>query len=351
MKAKWIGLLLLLVVALGAAGYVWLTNAQQVSEIQGYVGGEKIGLLEDAEVQEILRERYKLSIDYTRAGSIEMVTLNAEGQNYLFPSNQTALELYEKAHGAPEASEIILNTPIVLYTHNAVAEALKRQGIAQESGGVTTVDMAGLTQLIESGAEWADIGLPELYGTVSVGTTDPAKSNSGNMFAGLLANTLAGGVAAEEDLPEVLPRLQEIVERLGYMESSSSDLFDQFLKTGMGAKPLIAGYESQLLEFAVQEPEVWSQIQEDIVMLYPTPTVWSSHVYIALDSLGAKGAQALLDEDIQRIAWEKHGFRTGVYDAPTDIGQFGVDGVAQEVTQVVSMPSAAVMDQIIQALS
>ena len=330
MKAKWIGLLLLLVVALGAAGYVWLTNAQQVSEIQGYVGGEKIGLLEDAEVQEILRERYKLSMDYTRAGSIEMVTMDAEGQNYLFPSNQTALELY---------------------THNAVAEALKRQGIAQESGGVTTVDMAGLTQLIESGAEWADIGLPELYGTVSVGTTDPAKSNSGNMFAGLLANTLAGGVAAEEDLPEVLPRLQEIVERLGYMESSSSDLFDQFLKTGMGAKPLIAGYESQLLEFAVQEPEVWSQIQEDIVMLYPTPTVWSSHVYIALDSLGAQGAQALLDEDIQRIAWEKHGFRTGVYDAPTDIGQFGVDGVAQEVTQVVSMPSAAVMDQIIQALS
>ena len=43
------------------------------------------------------------------------------------------------------------------------------------------------------------------------------------------------------------------------MESSSSDLFDQFLKTGMGAKPLIAGYESQLLEFAVQEPETWEQ--------------------------------------------------------------------------------------------
>ncbi len=38
------------------------------------------------------------------------------------------------------------------------------------------------------------------------------------------------------------------------MESSSSDLFDQFLKTGMGAKPLIAGYENQLLEFAVEKP-------------------------------------------------------------------------------------------------
>lgn len=135
------------------------------------------------------------------------------------------------------------------------------------------------------------------------------------------------------------------------MESSSSDLFDQFLKTGMGAKPLIAGYESQLLEFAVQEPDTWAQIQEDIVILYPTPTVWSSHVYIALDEAGAAGAQALLDEDIQRLAWERHGFRTGVYDAPTDIAQFGVSGIAEEVTQVVSMPSADVMEQIIEALS
>ncbi|MGI6736620.1 MAG: hypothetical protein ACOX41_04830 [Anaerovoracaceae bacterium] len=351
MKTKWIGLLLLLVVALGAVGYVWFSDALQVTEIKGYVGGEKIGLLEDEAVQDILRDRYKLSLDYAREGSIEMVTMDSSGQNFLFPSNQTALELYEQNFGAPQASEIIFNTPIVLYTHATVADALKAQNIAQESGGITTVDMEALTELIESGTEWADIGLPALYGTVSVGTTDPAKSNSGNMFAGLLANTLAGGVAAEEDLPAVLPRLQTIFQRLGYMESSSSDLFDQFLKTGMGAKPLIAGYESQLLEFAVQEPDTWAQIQEDIVILYPTPTVWSSHVYIALDEAGAAGAQALLDEDIQRLAWERHGFRTGVYDAPTDIAQFGVSGIAEEVTQVVSMPSADVMEQIIEALS
>ena len=133
-------------------------------------------------------------------------------------------------------------------------------------------------------------------------------------------------MTSEEDLPEVLPQLQAIFQRLGYMESSSSDLFDQFLKTGMGAKPLIAGYESQLLEFAVQEPETWAQVQEDIVLLYPTPTVWSSHVYIALDDAGAQGAQAFLDEEIQRLAWERHGFRTGWYDAPTDVAQFGVSG-------------------------
>ena len=74
MKAKWIGLLLLIVVALGAVGYVWFSQSTQVTEITGYVGGEKIGLLEDEQVQKILKDKYRLSLDYNRAGSIEMVT-------------------------------------------------------------------------------------------------------------------------------------------------------------------------------------------------------------------------------------------------------------------------------------
>ena len=241
-----------------------------------------------------------------------MITADQTGMNYLFPSNQTALELYEQVQGTPYRSEIVLNTPIVLYTRAQVAEALVGAGIASAADGVYTVDMAALVACIEQGTSWAEIGLPELYGDVAVGTTDPTKSNSGNMFAGLLANTLCGGVADENNVEAILPRLQAIFQRLGYMENSSSDLFDQFFKTGMGGKPLIAGYASQLLEFAVQNPDTWAQIRDDIVLLYPTPTVWSSHVYIALDEAGATAIDALLDEDVQRLAWEKHGFRTGL---------------------------------------
>ena len=135
------------------------------------------------------------------------------------------------------------------------------------------------------------------------------------------------------------------------MESSSSDLFDQFLKTGMGAKPLIAGYESQLLEFAVQELETWEQIQGDIVLVYPTPTVWSSHVFIALDEAGALGIDALLDEEVQRLAWENHGFRTEVSGTDADENHFGVPHLAAEITQVAAMPSYAAMEKIIAALS
>ena len=133
MKAKWIGLLLLIVVALGAVGYVWFSQSTQVTEITGYVGGEKIGLLEDEQVQKILKDKYRLSLDYNRAGSIEMVTtLDRAGQDFLFPSNQTALELFEREGGAPEKSQIVFNTPIVLYTHAAVAEALTAERAISE---------------------------------------------------------------------------------------------------------------------------------------------------------------------------------------------------------------------------
>ena len=350
MKTKIIGLVILITVIIAAVIYVMVGSSNAVTEIKGYVGGEKIGLLEDEEVQEILRDKYKLSIDYAKAGSIDMITADATGMNFLFPSNQTALELYEKINGDPVKSEIILNTPIVLYTRQAVADAFVSEGLATKDGDVYYVDMTKLTEAIENGTKWSDIGLDQLYGSITVGTTDPTKSNSGNMFAGLLANTLCGGVADETSLYEILPRLESIFQKLGYMKSSSSDLFDQFLKTGMGAKPLIAGYENQLLEFAVENPETWEHVSGDIIMMYPTPTVWSSHVFIALDENGTLGIDALLDEDIQRLAWEKHGFRTGVYDTPADSEHFGVSGLADEITQVAPMPDADTMDRIIRNL-
>lgn len=350
MKTKLIGLGLLAAVIAAVGIYAFVANRQAVTEINGYVGGEKIGLLEDEEVQKILQERYHLAIDYSRAGSLDMITADAEGRDFLFPSSQTALELYERLKGQPVKSEIVLNTPIVLYTRRAVADALLAEGIAGETEGVCYVDMEKLTEYIETDTAWADIGLSQLYGNITVGTTDPTKSNSGNMFAGLLANTLCGGTADESNIEKVLPRLREIFQKLGYMESSSSDLFDQFLKTGMGAKPLIAGYENQLLEFAAEDPDTWEQVKEDIVMLYPSPTVWSSHVYIALNEEGTAGIDGLQDEEIQQIAWEKHGFRTGLYDAPVSPEQFGVSGLAEEITQVAPMPSVDVMERIIQEL-
>lgn len=354
MKSKLIGLgILIVAVVAGCVYYFGFARTQPVTTISGYLGGEKTGLFEDEEFIQVMEDDYHLKIEYSKAGSLDMVSADKEGRDYLFPSSQVALEMYREQYGSPKRSEIIFNTPIVLYTHKEVADALEEQGLIIDLGdGARGIDMPKFAQMMVGDVKWSDIGLDQLYGTVSVATTDPVRSNSGNMFAGLLANVLSdSGIADEDNIDEVLPELKHIFEKSGYMESSSADLFSQFLKTGVGAKPMIAGYESQLLEFSVENPDDWQQLKDDIVVLYPVPTVWSSHPFIALDEEGSAAIDALMSEKVQTLAWEKHGFRTGVSSSSADVSQFNVDGLEKVVQQVVSMPDAKTMEIIIDALS
>lgn len=352
MKPKVIGLLIVLALIAGGTIYALYTNNQpDPIVLNGYLGGEKVGFLEDEQVKEVLKKKHSMTIQYAKAGSLDMVRANQENRNYLFPSSQTALELYQNTIGQPKQSEIIFNTPIVLYSHKMVADAFIKAGLVTEQDGVYMIDMQKLVAILLEGKTWADLGLPQLYGSVSVNTTDPTKSNSGNMFAGLLANALNGGKVVDmQTVDAILPDLRLIFQKLGYMETSSADIFDQFLKTGVGAKPVVAGYESQLLEFGLLKPDQWARIKDDIVIFYPTPTVWSSHIFIALDDEGKKGITALLDPEVQKLAWERHGFRTGVYTAENTAELFGVEGVAKTVTQIIPMPNAAAMEKIIESL-
>ena len=352
MKKKIVGLILLVVLMAVIGGIYFVTgNAPRIVSVDGYVGGEKIELLEDEEVRSVFEEKYGLNVDYSRGGSLDMMTADLSGRDYLFPSSSIALEYYEDLHGSPVQSEIVLNTPIVLYTHQIVLDAFENQGLITTDGDIHYIDMAGLLELIQNDSQWSDIGLPELYGRVSVDTTDPSKSNSGNMFAALVANVLNGGrTVTETDLDTILPELQDIFGKLGYMETSSSDLFSQFLRMGVGAEPIIAGYESQLIEYAAIYPDEYDRIRDDVVMLYPTPTVWSAHVMIALDENGQILLNAMQDEEVQDLAWKKHGFRTGNYGDIADSGSIPADGVAASITQVAQVPSYDVMKVIIEEL-
>ena len=91
---------------------------------------------------------------------MDMVTADHSGRDFLFPSSQTALELYEKMYGKPVKSEIVLNTPIVLYTRKTVADALEAGGIVTKEDGVSYVDMERLTECVETGVTWEELGLP-----------------------------------------------------------------------------------------------------------------------------------------------------------------------------------------------
>ncbi len=351
MKSKWIGFGILIVVMVAVIGY-FAMGPKPVDQINGYLGGEKIGLFEDENFKREMAKKFSLELNYRKAGSLDMVKADKEGMSYLFPASQTALELYKAEIGSPMRSEIVLNTPLVIYTYALVRDSLQTAGIVSESNGSYFMDMDKFAEAVKEGKTWADIGLPQLYGSISVKTTDPTKSNSGNMFAGLIANAMNGGrVVDSTSVYKVLPDLKEFFKRMGYMDTSSADLFDQFLKMGVGAYPMIAAYENQILEFAVTHPEIWEKVGDNLCIIYPTPTVYSSHVMIALDDKGDYAIDALMDPVIQDIAWKDHGFRTGISATQEETGVFGVNGVLSQVTGVMPMPDFRTMEIIVKELS
>ena len=51
---------------------------------------------------------------------------------------------------------------------------------------------------------------------------------------------------------ENLPKLKEFYDKSGYMNNTPADLFEKYLKTGMGGEPMIVDYEKSIIMFSVR---------------------------------------------------------------------------------------------------
>ena len=61
-------------------------------------------------------------------------------------------------------------------------------------------------------------------------------------------------------------------------------------------------------------------------------------------------AEALVDPELQQIAWAEHGFRTGLIGVNNDPAKITVAKLPDTVALVVPMPSAKVMTDIVAAV-
>ena len=360
---QWVGLSLLLVVvviALGIAQIDWSGLQRDTPErlepvtVKLYYGGEKSAFLNDAELTELLQKKYKLRLDAHKAGSVEMVSsLDTKTMDCLWPSNQIAVELARASGKTVLDDQNIFNSPVVFYAWDKVTDALVKAGIDElREGAYYVVNLPKLIHMIIDGKRWKeDLGL-NVYGPVKIFSTDPRKSNSGNMWAGLLANLLNGGtVVTAETLPEVLPELQKYFRAMGYMEHSSGDIFENFLSQGMGPRPIIVGYENQLVELVLAHPESADYIKDKIRILYPEPTVFSSHPLISLKPACKRLVTALQDKEVQTLAWRAHGFRSGLMGVENDPSVLSVAGIPSNVDLVIPLPRATEMQAIIDSLN
>ncbi len=320
--------------------------------LKGYIGSEKAAFLKDPQVVQLLQQKYGLTLDFDQRGSLDMVKdTHAAERDFLWPSSQVALELYKEKGGPLARADIIFNSPIVLYSWASVTDALIKAGVVhKEKETYYVVDFPRLVKMMTAGQQWKDVGMAQLHGRILIYSTDPTQSNSGTMFAGLLADVLNNGeVVNEAQLPKVLPTVQKFFEAQGYMETRSDDIFQQYLNLGMGAKPIIIGYESQLLDYSLQNGAALAGRKEAVRILYPKPTVWSSHPLMALNDRAKRLNDALLDPEIQRLAWTKHGFRSAS-GGQNDPKAFPITGVPETIENVVPMPAARVTERILQAL-
>src|SRR5262245_58535443 len=318
-------------------------------------GGEKMGFLRNPKLLAYLEETYHLTLKPEKEGSVEMVRQPISGLDALWPASEYCRQEFEnraQREGIHFGSQDIFNSPLVVASWPQVADVLRKPSIGalqMREGTYFVVDMEKLVALMDKGAKWKELGLP-VYGRVGIKATDPTRSNSGSMFAGLLANIMNGGDPCPlEKVDAFLPRIRTVFSLMGLREVSSADIFDHFLAQGVGSYPMIVAYENQFLE-AISAPGAPTSLRGEVVIVYPEPTVWSSPPFISVTAHGERLREALRDKFVQKLAWEEHGFRTGSIEAMNDPEVFKTRMIPKQVLSAMPAPEYRVMDLITRAL-
>ena len=250
-KSKIIGpIALLAVVGVVCGTLVWRQSqpapaepTEQVS-ITGYLGGEKIGLFDDAKFK-ALAAKQGIAIDYRKAGSPAMMDADRKGMDYLFPSSRAAVE-YGNAKGvkAPPKRHRLQLTDCAIHAQGRGGRARERRTCDQ-------------------GRFWR---------------------------------------------------------------------------------------VSHVLDLAVNQTDAFKQIKDDVVIVYPTPTVWSTHTLMALDEKGDTLLNLLKTPAAQKLAWERHGFRAANFAGTDSISRFGVAGTLDQIPAVSELPNNDAMQHLITTL-
>jgi len=313
--------------------------------ITGYVGASKMAMLEsNLEIRKILLERYNLAVNPIKKGGVEMVTTEPlTGIDFIWPASQVEVDMYEQAGKPKVAVEAFFASPMVFYTWNKVLDGMQEHQYAFTDQGVVYVHTAKLFQAIVDKKSWNELGLP-LTGAIKVSFSDPTKANSGLQYL-ILAGTVLSGSEILEDVPKVLPQLKQMVRQQGLMTSSTGDIFKNYLQQGVGSMPIVAGYENQLIEFFIANPESASAIQQSLRVAYPQPTLWSTHPIIAVTENGKKLIKALQDKEIQQLAWKAHGLRS--MQSAADISLVKVGSVLPAVIpNAINSPATAIIQEL-----
>ncbi|MGX1809481.1 hypothetical protein ACWIGI_27490 [Nocardia sp. NPDC055321] len=289
-------------------------------------GSEKSALMADADVRAILREDYRLEVKFDQRGSYDLVQLptaqlKSQGVGCLWPSSASARSVFEATHDTDDfpgyRAESVLETPEVIYAGPAATDALIKAGIvAQRENAYHIVDLKRLLlDYVLPKQKWEALAAQNLAGPIRITSTDPATSNSGFSLLQLELTVIASGdVFQPPTVAEAkagLPTVRGLYDAQGLQSDTSTGGFREWLI--QGAAMLYAGYENQVLQQLAayrDNPAATDALLAGTRMLYPDPTLFNSNPVLALTPEAQQLITALQDPEIQRIAWQRYGFRS-----------------------------------------
>lgn len=365
---KLIGPTLAVVLIASAGGGIWYSHDRlraehdatekrrldvaQTVEAHGLIGSEKDAFFADPKVQAAL-SREHLSVTVEKAGSRAIAHgFNPQHDDFGFPSGAPAAA---ELKGLAQASETFtpFYTPIVVASWRPIARILEASHIVTERDhNYFITDMPALLELMQQHARWKDLPGSDAFATnkaVLVNSTDVRTSNSAAMYLSL-ASYIANNqsvVQSQTDVDAVLPLMTELFLRQGFQESSSAAPFEDYVALGMGKTPLLVAYEAQLVAFWLAHPE---REHGDMVMLYPTPTVFSKHVLVPFNEKGRRLGEALEhDPELQELA-HQYGFRTGGNTRGPELWEKHGIHTPPTVVDVIDPPSNEWLEKMITAI-
>ena len=330
----WIVVFAILFVLAILAGVVFNVTTIGSKKLEIAVSSSATDVLSNNKVRDILKDKYKVSVKETYYSDDELImkellTNNKKIYNGIIFGDKKYLDYYktpanislgEKERDTVKTSYSFLTTPLVIYTWDSILNVLVEKGIVSEvSGTYYITNMNDFLELISGNNKWSDIGL-NIEGNINVETESLKPYNSAAAFYELLLLSISNGDLSENNLNQVLSDFNEIYSKKNFLSSSDSDLFDLFLRLGINSKPMIAGYESEIIKFSNEYPDVYATLKDKVKILYPASTIMSSYPIATLDDDGAL-VKSFDDKEIQEIILKEYGLRvdngTVNYDVST----------------------------------
>jgi hypothetical protein len=111
---------------------------------------------------------------------------------------------------------------------------------------------------------------------------------------------------------------------------------------GIGKAPLVMIYEQQFLEYVLSR----ANVNPDMVLLYPAPTILSKHTLVALSDNGARFAQVMTNPKVISIA-HRFGFRTGDDTELFSLADARKLVIPHTVVDVIDPPSYDILERLI----